>query len=458
MLLRSLFFLLVSAPVFSAGITIDVDLQMTIDAIKYIDPKEVESDTPVDEPIVDNKYAQLIINELCPEPVEDAVITSGGDANELSSFLSSAGFSLIVDKSNFEGSNIDSFVFHEDTTWTVYDDINRKLVRNWDEGCVHAPRKIDLDTNVQNIKYVYFYKELELADLETTSGDGGVINFGAEDNLDWMYTALEKGKLESVFRAGDGLYGKISGGTNTGIWQMKSPQSLKMTTSLTSEDSVIQTQTGLMAVSKGPNLNVKWLEKKTKNTYKFRASSVNNYHVYPFSKGTMLVADKLGDWKFEWVKYGEKEKIVIFPAETQTLSSCHAYNDLLFCLDRRDTGEVYIWRFSPPLFGLPRFILDSKIEAGLLTENMRVNDLLASKTHRMLFVKNGNEQDLISVSTSKAEIIVLPADQKFNRMTKIENAYISLDINQSEITISKIKAKDTSVALPFLDLSGRCVK
>ena len=190
MLLRSLFFLLFSSQVLSAGITIDVDLDMTIDAIKYLERGLQDKAL----------YAYLNIIEECPEPSEDTV-SDIKTPSDLEAFLSASGFTLTIDKSYFDGSSLDSFVFNQDGTWTAYDDINRRLVRNWDEGCPHKPRNIEYDSDYENIHTVGIIKELKMGYFNSDT-NGGIFNLGDQNNLAWLDTKPE-GDIEKLFFVDD---------------------------------------------------------------------------------------------------------------------------------------------------------------------------------------------------------------------------------------------------------------
>ena len=437
MLLRSLFLLLFSSQVFSAGITIDVDLDMTIDAIKYIDQES--DDTSL--------YAYFNVMGECPEPsdTQAEVVINNVD---LDAFLSSSGFTMTTETAYFDGADLNGFVFNQDGTWTVYDDINSKLVRNWDEDCTHSPRTLSFESNYENIHTVGIIKEIDMAYFNSDT-DGGVFNLGDEDNLSWLDNKPD-GAIDNLFLVDNTLFAKISGGENTGIWQVKPQWQKKMGAPLNSDNSIVKTYGGLIGVSKSTSLSLKWLDKTEKSTFLFHAASVNDYSVYPFSTGALLVADSSKSWKFQLIQYDEKEKIISFPRPVNEILSCHKTNYLFFCLDKRDSGQILIWRLTIPVFGEPVFEMDAKIPAGILADGMIVKAVQVSNTHRLLTVLNGNEYGLISVSATESNYNALGQDGVFKKITLTENGYVALDSQNASLMIQRIQEKPLSIYLTSL--------
>ncbi|WP_283787788.1 hypothetical protein QNI23_013730 [Bermanella sp. WJH001] len=437
MLLRSLFLLMFSSQVLSAGITIDVDLNMTIDAIKYI---EQESDDT-------NLYAYLDIIEECPElPTSQAVAeTNNADLN---TFLNASGFTLATEKATFDGSNLENFQFHQDGTWTVYDDINRKLVRNWDEDCPNAPRAIHFDSNYENVHTVGIAKELDMAYFNSDT-DGGVFDLAeeVENNLAWLDEKPE-GEIKDLLWVGDVLFAHMVGGINTGIWQVKPQWQKKMNTSLSATADVIHTESGLMGVSKESSLKVQWLEQNKGHTYTFNASGVREYHAYPFVNGTVLVAESESNWKFQWIKFGEKEQIVTFPKPVHDLMACRNSDNYLFCFDRRDTGDVFVWRMMIPLFGFPVFVLDSKFSADLLSEGSEILAVQVSNTHRLITIKNAEEVGLLKVGSTDSAYSSINDLAISTKLSATKQAHVYL--SESQLNILTVNQQAVSPFLPYL--------
>ncbi|MFT5594648.1 MAG: hypothetical protein ACI8SR_003040 [Oceanicoccus sp.] len=432
MLLRSLFLLLFSSQVFSAANAIDVDLGATINPIKYYDEGEWS-----------HLYAELSAIGDCSE----SLLVTPNDTS-LNTFLNISGFTLSTEKFYFDGSKLNNFTFHQDGTWTVYDDINRKLLLNWDEDCPAALSAIDFSTNYENINTVGVAKEIDMAYFNSDT-DGGIFNLGDEDNLSWLDNKPD-GAIDNLFLVDNTLFAKISGGENTGIWQVKPQWQKKMGAPLNSDNSIVKTYGGLIGVSKSTSLSLKWLDKTEKSTFLFHAASVNDYSVYPFSTGALLVADSSKSWKFQLIQHGEKEKIISFPRPVNEILSCHKTNYLFFCLDKRDSGQILIWRLTIPVFGEPVFEMDAKIPAGILADGMIVKAVQVSNTHRLLTVLNGNEYGLISVSATESNYNALGQDGVFKKITLTENGYVALDSQNASLMIQRIQEKPLSIYLTSL--------
>ncbi|MFY0641015.1 MAG: hypothetical protein JXR16_08215 [Bermanella sp.] len=437
MLLRSIFLLLFSSQAFSAGITIDVDLNMTIDAIKYIDQ---ESDDT-------NLYAYLDIIEQCPEPSTTQADAETNNA-DLNAFLSESGFTLATEKTTFDGSNLDNFQFHQDGTWTAYDDINRKLVRNWDEGCPHAPRSIKFDTNYENVHTVGISKELGMAYFNSDT-DGDIFDLAeeSENNLAWLDEKPE-GEIKDLFWLDDILFAHIVGGINTGVWQVKPQWQKRMNTSLTATADILDTEAGLMGVSKESSLKVQWLEQSKGHTYTFHASGVKGYQVYPFNNGTVLAAQSQNAWKFQWIKFGEKEQVVTFSKPVNDLIACENTDDYLFCFDRRESGEIFIWRMMIPLFGFPVFVLDSKFTADLISEDADIIAIQISDSHRLITIIDEEKVGLVKVSSTGSAYRLINESAIFSKLSSTKQAHVYL--TESELNLLTVNQQAVSPFLPYL--------
>lgn len=434
MLLRSLFLLLISSQAFSAGITIDVDLDMTIDAIKYIDQKS--DDTSL--------YAYFNVMGECPESSDTQAEVAINNV-ELDAFLSSSGFTLTTEKITFDGSNLDNFKFHQDGTLTVYDDINRKLVRNWDDDCPHSPRPIKFDSNYENVHTVGITKELDMAYFNSDT-DGDVFDLAeeSENNLAWLDDKPE-GEIKDLFWRDDTLFAHIVGGINTGIWQVQPQWQKKMNTSLNATADVIRTESGLMGVSKESSLKVQWLEQSKGHTYTFNASGVEGYHIYPFYNGTVLAAQSQNTWKFQWVRFGEKEQIVTFSKPVHQLIACRNSDNYLFCFDRRDTGEIFVWRMMIPLFGFPVFVLDSKFTVDLLSEEADILAVQVSNSHRLITIKDGEKIGLVRIGSADSAYRSISDLAISSQLSTTKQAHVYL--SESQLYIVTVNQE---LVLPFL--------
>lgn len=445
MLLRSLFLLLFSSQVFSAANAIDVDLDMTIDAIKYIDQES--DDTSL--------YAYFNVMGECPEPsdTQAEVVINNVD---LDAFLSSSGFTMTTQAAYFDGADLNGFVFNQDGTWTVYDDINSKLVRNWDEDCTHSPRALSFESNYKNIHTVGIIKEIDMAYFNSDT-DGGVFNLGDEDNLSWLDNKPD-GAIDNLFLVDNTLFAKISGGENTGIWQVKPQWQKKMITSGAAKDSVVQAEGGLMGVSKTDSLKLLWLEQAENNTHAFDESKTDEYYIYPFKNGTALVAEKQVAWKFQWLKHGEKELPISFSIPAHKIRSCHRSSEYLFCLDQRNTGEVFIWRMFIQFFGVPIFVIDARIPSGLFTSNMSVKDIQVSNTHRLLTVLDDQKYGLISIGSEESTYKEITTTSIFKEISLTESGFVTLDQEAAVLTIQRIDENATYTVLPYLVSQSDIIK
>ncbi|NVK36492.1 MAG: hypothetical protein HWE18_01085 [Gammaproteobacteria bacterium] len=438
MLLRAFLLMLFSSSVWSAGITIDVDLQMTIDAIKYFDEKDEIEDVTL--------YASFDIAEECPEPLaNDQQLAVNDNDSALEGFLRSAGFILNTEKAFFDGSNLNNFEFHQDGTWTAYDDINQKLVRNWDEDCPHVPRTIEFNSNYENIHTVGIVKELGMAYFNSDT-DGDVFELD-ENGLTWLDEKPE-GEIKDLIWVEDTLFAHVVGGTNTGIWQVKPQWQKKMNTSLNAAVDVIKTESGLMGMSKESSLEVQWLEHTKGHTYTFHASGVEGYYTHPFENGTVLVAESQNNWKFQWIKFGEKEQIVTFSKPVHNLIACESNDKYLFCFDKRDSGEIFVWRLMIPLFGFPKFVLDSRFMAEKLNEDTKILAIQVSNTHRLLTIQNGEEIGLLKIDSTESTYLSINELAIFSALSFTKYAYVYL--SNSQLNILSVDQPLVSPFLPYL--------
>jgi hypothetical protein len=434
MLLRSLLLLVFSSQVFSAGITIDVDLQMTIDEIRYVDDSdEVEDviDDTIDEPI----FIDLVISSDCPDiqtESEESSDINGETDNELVGLLGDLGFSVKTETRTVFGTAENSYSSHYDGNWSIYDDARGKLIRNWDEDCSHAPRDISVETNIQDIDYVELYKELNTVYIGRFSTPNYVAALGEPSNIDWA-RGLPPGFFKVLDTINGRTYAKIESGTDTGLWVFKPEIKKLMTTSLESNDKVINTNAGVVGYSVDPpvdgSIKLEWLEQDTNKTYSYTTALANTYELYPLAKGTVLAADSENGWKFQWLNHGEKEKIIVVPAGVNEFFNCQLSSNNLFCLDKRDNGEVLIWRLLVPFWGNPTFVVDSVMSAEVLPLGAEIHNFYYLDGYRVLFTTTENENGVVIVDSDSANYSVIKNEFYYFKTKDAINQYLQLKDN-----------------------------
>ena len=450
MLLRTLFLLLFSSQVYSAEITIGVDLDLSIDTIKYVDPEDPEDpgvDEIVDEIVDEPAYVNLVMAS-CPdiEAGFNSIDVQVGE-NEFQ-MLSALGFSVKKESVEYTGSEFVEFSSHYDGAWSIYDDVNQKLIRNWDEECPQAPRDIILDTNIQDVDFVRLYRELNTIYIDRFSPINYFITLDKNSDLDWIFH-FDSVRFTILKTLNNKTYAKITGGTDTGLWELKPEIKKLMTTSAESKDSIIQTNHGLVGFSVDPpidgSIKLQWLEKDTKKTYSFTAPLANSYELYPMLNGTVLVADTENGFKFQWLNHGEKERIIPVPAQVSQFYGCHFSSNNLFCFDSRDNDEVFIWRLNLPFFGEPVFVLDSIVEANVIPVNAGIIDIFFLDGYRVLLTKREGENGVVIINSEESEYFKVANDFSYLKTKDDFNQYLNLTDNLFTVLTLKQNSLPTIV-------------
>jgi hypothetical protein len=410
-------------------------VSITTDEIVYTDESYSIEDL-ADEP----KYAEFITYGNCEDPIAEED-TSRQDT-ELSLFLADTGLTVRQEIKTFLGSSNWNFTSHYEGYWSMYDDINRKIIRSWDSLCMESPRDLTLETNVLDVKKVIIFKELNSGYVESHASGNLSVMLDEPSDIDWSRELSSRNiiVLDTIDKK---TYAKAYDESKAELWEIN-PEIKKISdASIHRYDEIMKTEAGITSVSIRHNIVIHWLEKKVDNRYIYEANGVNGYQLHPLYNGSILAVNTINGWSFRWLVYGKKYKNIPYLKEINTIISCNKSEGNVFCFDLRDTGEVYIWRLSPVPLGVPNFSLDSIISQNYFTEDTIVKDIKVSKDYRVVFVEKDGIEGVFKVDSHSSSYLAL--NENITSFRARDDTSMFVSVSDNELTVLTVSADNDSV-------------
>lgn len=386
MLLRAFLLMLFSSSVWSAGVTIDVDLSMTIEEIKYTDPDRADNNEP--SPVIEDENIEI-------ELVEDGecVEANSVEAEELK-WLRDLGLSLTVNSRPYYGYGNPPLNFYDEFSWSIYDDLLQKLTRSWDLDCPLNPRLLSLATNIENVEDVFVFESL---DLQVLIAPGNYVFHSSNRELIDIIKGMPKGYIKWLSILDEEIYVGIDSGFTSGVWKLGQENVKLQNTGAISKDSILKVGDSLALVTQNTDTRVKFL--KTNKEFRVDDNSIFYSDVYSKENGVLVVSIGEDDWSFKWLN-GYAVTNVQFQNGYLEILDCYQGKNQVFCIGLQDENEteLTLWRLNVPVYGPARFVVDAKFDSSYL-ENKTVEHILYSEGARHLIVSELESVDLLTITS-----------------------------------------------------------
>lgn len=391
-------FLCYSMLTMSAGITIDVDLDMTLDAISY--PGESEKGSPSDPSNTPS----------VPEGIDctQAVLTESQSYNNSSALLAEIGLKVTHDFVAFPGEDSSTAQHLGNDNWSVWDNFSQSSYRNWDSHCDNGNRPVTPtwvgEGVIPELKDMYFFtgsQTLFVLDEHNILYQG--YDFFEEDG-DWI-SDLPSGAILWVREAGSSVYVGIDLGTRKEVRKLGANSSLIRSVDSSGSQSLNHYHYGHALVSKSSSeINVDWLN-SDRQSVSFSRGISSGYFYFPYDS-----ADIFGRYGTEGIElfWSDDNKVVSIdkPEEGLELSECFGYKKELFCVEPKQDGMFDIWKLQPPFISLsPTLVWDSRYTVQEDWVEHELKAFIPVNNNRILIVEKSSDENVI-----EQEILLVKSD------------------------------------------------
>lgn len=381
MLLRSLFLLLLSSQVFSAGITIDIDLDMTIGEIIYNDGLQPT------QPDIEEIYINYI-------PVGDCTETDYESQKDMD-WLSTVGYEISYSQGEYAASANDRIHFYDNLDWHIFDNFRGVVTRNWDVSCPDNPRNLQIDTNVNYVLDAFFLRDSNINILSTRDYKYYFRSFDATSNE--MMNNLPYGTFEWIKEIDNEIYINVFNASLSGIWKIGLENIKLMNTGINSQADILKVGGDFALFSEDVTLRVKF--PATKKEFKIESSDDPEYSFYSSNFGVVVSLRNEEGIQFKWLN-GYKIVDISFQNDFEEIYGCYQSGVEVFCLGKQDGPDTVMWRLESSLYGGARFVVDAILSHASLS-NKNVEGIYYSSDHRAIVISDDNHRGLLLVNSTE---------------------------------------------------------